>query len=414
MTQRPDTTLVDSAYAARMQAPPTTMPAPGMEGPVHASQPVVTAHGHGFRWLHEADTAYAAMEQLVAASRTSLDLEFYIFTRGEVTGRLVEAMAQAARRGVRVRVLLDAYGSGGQGDGWLEPLATAGAELRWFNPRRLLRYTCRDHRKLVVADGSQAIVGGFNVADEYAGDGITSGWRDLGLWLEGPVASALQASFARLFEAAALGRRDWLRLLRAVRHGHEARGDVQLLLGGPGRPHSHMRRVLYADLGRAARIDIMAGYFVPNGRIRRVLRRRARSDSVRVLAAGVTDVTLAQMAGRSLYPMLLRAGARVYEYQPQVLHAKALLVDDVVYVGSANLDARSLQLNFELMLRIRDPALAAQLRARFEADLAHSTPVQPAWVAQWGLARRLLQWLARQVVSRLDRWIALGALRRLL
>jgi cardiolipin synthase len=414
MAQRPDASAVDSAYAARMQAPSSMLPASALNGIDPGSPPVAAAHGHDFRWLHEADAAYAAMEQLVATSRTTLDLEFYIFTRGEVTRRLVEAMAQAARRGVRVRVLLDAYGSGGQGDAWLEPLATAGVELRWFNPRRLLRYTCRDHRKLVVADGSQAIVGGFNVADEYAGDGITSGWRDLGLWLEGPVAGSLHASFTRLFEAAAMGRRDWLRLLRAVRHSHVSSGDVQLLLSGPGRPHSHMRSALYADLGHAARIDIMAGYFIPNGRIRRVLRRRARSDSVRVLAAGVTDVPLAQLASRSLYPMLLRAGARVYEYQPQVLHAKALLVDDVVYVGSANLDARSLQLNFELMLRIRDPELAAQLRARFEADLAHATPVQPAWVAQWGLARRLLQWLARQVVSRLDRWIALGALRRLL
>jgi cardiolipin synthase len=397
-----------------MEAPPTQMPAPGIEGPVPASPPVVTVPGHSFRWLHEADSAYAAMEQLVAASRTTLDVEFYIFTKGKVTARLIEAMAQASGRGVRVRVLLDAYGSGGQGAAWLEPLAQAGVELRWFNPRRLLRYTCRDHRKLVVADGSQAIVGGFNVADEYAGDGITRGWRDLGLWMEGPVAGALQASFDRLFEAAALGRRDWLRLLRAVRHSQVSSGDVQLLLGGPGRPHSHMRSALYADLGHATRIDIMAGYFVPNGRIRRVLRRRARSDSVRVLAAGPTDVPLAQLACRSLYPMLLRAGARVYEYQPQVLHAKALLVDDVVYVGSANLDARSLQLNFELMLRIREPVLAGQLRARFEADLAHATPVQPAWVAQWGLARRLLQWLARLVVSRLDRWLALGSLRRLM
>ncbi|MFM2287862.1 MAG: hypothetical protein RL684_1005, partial [Pseudomonadota bacterium] len=152
----------------------------------------------------------------------------------------------------------------------------------------------------------------------------------------------------------------------------------------------------------------------PTGRIRRALRRRARRGSVRVLAAGRTDVPIAQMAGRSLYPRLVRAGAQVWEYQPQVLHAKALLVDDVVYVGSANLDSRSLQLNFELMLRIRDAALAEQLRARFEADLLHAARVQPAWLARWSLAQRALQFLARLLVTRLDRWLALAALRRLL
>ena len=381
-----------------MQSPATTMPVPG----------------HQFRWLHDADAAYAAMEQLIEASRGTLDIEFYIFAQGDVAERLVAAMARAARRGVRVRLLLDAFGSGEPGGAWLHPLAQAGGELRWFNPRRLLRYTCRDHRKLLVADGTQAILGGYNVADECAGDGITRGWRDLGLWLEGPVAGALRASFAALFDAAALGRRDWLRLLRAMRRRPRSTGAVQLLLSGPGRSQSQLRQALGADLRHAARIDIMAAYFVPTGRIRRALRRRARTGCVRVLAAGRTDVPLARLASRSLYPRLMRAGAQVWEYQPQVLHAKTLLVDDVVYVGSANLDSRSLQLNFELMLRIRDPQLAAQLRLRFEADLLHATRIERAWVAQWGFGQRALQFMARVLVARLDRWVALAALRRLL
>ncbi|MFM2289971.1 MAG: hypothetical protein RL684_3114, partial [Pseudomonadota bacterium] len=225
----------------------------------------VAAPAHRFRWLHEATTAYAAMEQLIAGSRATLDVEFYIFAQGEVAQRLVDAMALAAARGVRVRLLLDAFGSGESGTAWLQPLVLSGVELRWFNPRRLLRYTCRDHRKLLVADGTQAILGGFNVADEYVGDGITAGWRDLGLWVEGPVAGALQASFAALFDAAALGRRDWLRLLRTLRRREPSGGAVQLLLSGPGRSQSQLRRALRADLGNAARIDIMAAYFVPTG-----------------------------------------------------------------------------------------------------------------------------------------------------
>jgi len=388
-----------------MHSPSPTMLSPGIGG---------IGADHRFRWLHEADTAYAAMEQLIAASRETLDVEFYIFSRGVVAGRLIDSMARAAARGVHVRVLLDAFGSGAPGGAWLAPLAQAGVELRWFNPRRLLRYTCHDHRKLVVADGRQAILGGFNVADEYAGDGITHGWRDLALLVEGPVAAALQASFAGLFAAAALRHHDWLRLLRTARQRVPAAGDVQLLLSGPGRTQSQLRRALYADLRQAARIDILGAYFVPTGRIRRALRRRARGGALRVLTAGRSDVPLAQLASRSLYPMLLRAGAEIWEYQPQVMHAKALLVDDVIWVGSANLDARSLQLNFELMLRIREPELAAQLRTRFEADLVHAARVQPAWVAQWSLSRRALQFLARIVVTRLDRWLALGALRRLL
>jgi cardiolipin synthase len=165
---------------------------------------------------------------------------------------------------------------------------------------------------------------------------------------------------------------------------------------------------LLADLKHARRIQIIVPYFVPSWRIRRLLAKAARrGGQVQLLLPGKSDVTLVQLAGRSLYRGLLRAGVEIYEYQPQVLHAKLFVLDDAVYVGSSNLDPRSLSINYELLVRRQDPAEAARARTIFADALTHSKRIDREELQQNAtLWRRLKEYFAYWLLVRIDPHVA--------
>ena len=144
----------------------------------------------------------------------------------------------------------------------------------------------------------------------------------------------------------------------------------QIILSGPGRGFSRLKRALKADLKNAGQVQIMAAYFLPTHRLRVFLMRLAkRGVKVQLMLPGKSDVMLSQWASQRLYARLLNAGVEIYEYQPQVLHGKMIIIDDAVYVGSANLDTRSLHINYELSLRLENPSLAEAARQEFAAAL---------------------------------------------
>ena len=182
----------------------------------------------------------------------------------------------------------------------------------------------------------------------------------------------------------------------------------------PGFGYNPLREAVAEDLRRARRIGICSPYFLPSVGLRReIASPERRGVDVRILLAGKTDVPLMQWASRSIYRFFLDHGVEIYEYQPQILHAKVLLLDDVVYVGSSNLDPRSLRINFEIMLRIRDAGLAAEAWRQFEDDIAHSR----RWTLEelkghrtWW--RRIKQQAAYFLLARLDPRVAEGQLRR--
>jgi cardiolipin synthase len=320
---------------------------------------------------------------------------------------------RAAVRGLRVRVLIDAFGSSSLPETWVEQLRAAGAGVRRFNPRPLLRWSFRDHRKLVVCDEQVALVGGFNVAPEYEGDGISRGWRDLGVVIEGPVVQDLARGFSALFAASNLERAQWRPLARFLRNQHVSLDSAAAIVGGPGGSQALLKRMLRADLKAAKRVDVAAAYFLPSRGLRRLLRRAARRGPVRVLLSENTDVPVARLASQHLYRGMLRSGVALWEYQPQVMHAKALVVDDVVYVGSANLDTRSLQLNFELLLRLPSPVLAAQLRARIDRDCELARQVPADWPRHRTALQRLLQGWSHFLLARVDPFVARSQFRHL-
>src|SRR6202012_5271825 len=250
-----------------------------------------------------------------------------------------------------------------------------------FNPLHLWRFAVRDHRKVLVCDGYTVFIGGFNIADEYDGDGVTSGWRDLGVQLSDlELAKDLGASFNILFALADFHRKPLMRL-RLFKRKRSIRPVGNLLFTHPGRGASPFQAALYRDLETATDVRIISAYFLPTRRLRRDLMRVVRRGGrVQLMLAGKSDVRVSQMAARSLYHRLLKAGVEIYEYQPQILHAKLIVCDSNTYLGSSNLDIRSLNLNYELMLRLQDKTVATEARAIFDELLAHCKKIERhAW-----------------------------------
>lgn len=368
-----------------------------------------------FRWLKTGDEAFAAMLAALAAAQKTVRLETYIFTDCDLGCQFREALIQACRRGVQVRVLIDAFGSVYLLDSFWQPLRDAGGECRWFNPLSLGRLGFRDHRKLMVCDEQEAFIGGFNIMPESQGDGLRQGWKDIGMQLDGPLAGQLALSFDHLYERAdfrhqrlARWRSSWIRQYAPVK-------SPELLLSGPGRGFVSIKRKLSKDLERARSVKIMAAYFLPTWRLRRLLMRVARrGGKVQLILAGKSDVAMSQWACRRLYQKLLGAGVEIYEYAPQVLHAKLMLVDKVVYVGSANLDVRSLRINYELMLRLHDKALVAQGSRIFAEALQHSVRIEAStWRQYRSLWGKLKEMWAYFLLTRVDPYLSRRQLWRL-
>jgi cardiolipin synthase len=367
-------------------------------------------------WLASVDESYRQMLAALAAAHTSVRLEIYIFRPGEPGDRFRDALAAAAFRGVKVRVLLDGFGSSDLLPDYWRALEAAGGEAGVFNPLALDRLVIRNHRKLLVVDDDLAFVGGFNIAPEYVGDGVTRGWRDLGLTLSGPMVRCLAASFDVMWSHRGFLHPRGIRLRQSrLRHRLKDSGSADVMATGPGIGRNRFRLALRHALQKAREVRIVSSYFLPGFRLRRALQRVARRGGrVQLILAGKSDVGLAQAAGRALYWPLLRAGVEIFEYQPQILHAKLAIVDNAVFVGSANLDARSLGINYELMVRIVDPALAEQGRALFAADQAHSRPITlAAWRQSQTWATRWHGIVARFLLTKIDPWLARRQLRRL-
>jgi cardiolipin synthase len=365
------------------------------------------------RLVGDGGAAFAAMFAAIDGARSTVFLEMYLFAADDTGRACRDRLAAAAQRGVRVMVLVDAWGSWTTPEAFWAPLRAAGAEVRLFHPIRRGLFPFRNHRKLLLVDDETAWLGGLNVADEYRnGRRGAPPWRDFALGVTGPAAARLHRPFLRMWVRA-----DRPLLLKAIfrrrtpREGEQPEGNVRFFTSGPGET-ARLALQAHREVIRAAlsSVDLSMGYFFPPGRILRELRRAVgRGVRVRLLVTRRTDVPAMRWAARGLYGRLLRAGIEVYEYLPAILHAKLAVADDTLLVGSANLDLRSDRLNHELTAVVRDAALAAAARGEFEADLAQSERVG---LAAWGnrspldKARELLSyWLIARAdifLSRVD------------
>jgi len=373
----------------------------------------MTGAGMRVDWLGGGDVAFAALLDAIGAARRTICFEIYILAEGLPGEPVRDALAAAAERGVEVRLLVDGLGSMLLPERFLEPLKAAGAHCRIFNPVSQGRLPVRDHRKLLAVDGKVAIVGGFNVAPEYLGDGVARGWCDVGVRLEGCVAEALARSFDTMWERSA-GRPPRFARLRGRPPSRPETGDpaFSVLASDPGRGRGAFLAALRRDLEKARDVQIVAAYFLPGLRLRRDLMRVVRRGGrVRILVPGRTDVPMSRQAARFLYAGLLRAGVEILEYQPQILHAKLYIVDSAVHVGSSNLDTRSLHLNHEIMVRAERPDVSAMARDWMESACGHAKRIEPrTWGGSRGWIERLREFWSYILLARVDpylsRWLS--------
>jgi cardiolipin synthase A/B len=354
-------------------------------------------------WLRTGEQALEQMLAAIAAATKSVRLEMYIVHAGPIADEFRTALVNARQRGLRVRVLVDAFGSAYLPDAFWNPLRERGGEFRWFNPIGLRRVFIRDHRKLLVCDDELAFIGGFNIATEYSGDGVTSGWCDLGLKVRGELAEELGAAFDAMYACADFKHKPFPRLRKSPRIKTVTVPQAKLFLGGPGR-NNPIKRALLADLKTARAATIISPYFVPPLRIRRQLARMARAGAkVQLILPHKSDLPVMRLAGQSFYRRLLRAGVEIYEYQPQILHAKLFIIDSVAYAGSANLDVRSLNINYELLIRLTNPDIVREGRELFDQILGNSKKIDFAeWKKSRTFFRRLQARLAHFIMARLD------------
>ena len=319
------------------------------------------------QWLRAGDEIFPAMLAAIDAASRSVCLEIYTFEESPLGREFLEALVRARKRGARVRVLVDAIGSMLLLNDFWEPLQRAGGEMRVFNPLALRRVTIRNHRKLLVCDEQVAFVGGFNIAPDYEGDGVTDGWCDVGVKIKGPLAPQLAASFDEMYARAEFQHKRFIHWRKTGAKKTVALPAERILLSGPGRGRNPFKRSLRQDLEAARDVRIVVAYFLPTWRLRRDLQRVARRGGrVQLILPAKSDVQLSLLAAHGLYRRFLDAGVEIYEYQPQILHTKLFVVDGAVYTGSSNLDTRSLRINYEIMLRFEDPALTFSARGIFK------------------------------------------------
>jgi cardiolipin synthase len=361
-----------------------------------------------YTWLHGGVEIFPALLEAIAVAQKSIRLEVYIYAADELGRRVRDALVAAQRRGVQVRLLIDSLGSLTLLASFWELLLAAGGEVRWFNPVLLKRFGFRDHRKMLVCDEETAFVGGFNVAEAYNGDGIKSGWHDLGLKIVSPLAVQLAAAFDEMYARADMRHERLARLRSSTAKRNVVTEDGELLLSGPARGRNPFARALRKDLVRARSVKIIMAYFLPTWRIRRDLMRVTRNGGkVQLILPAKSDVWLSQFASLSLYRRLLKAGVEIYEYQPQILHAKLILIDDVVYAGSSNMDPRSLYINYELMVRFRNAQLVKEANELFDRDLKLCRQIEfETWRKSRTWWKRFRQRWAYFILVRIDPLIA--------
>jgi cardiolipin synthase len=359
-------------------------------------------------WLCTGDEVFPEMLAEIDAAKKSVCLEIYTFTDSPVGIRFREALVHACQRRAKVRVLVDGVGSYFLPAHFWDSLRNAGGEVRQFNPVTLKRLIIRNHRKLLVCDGRVAFVGGFNIATEYEGDGVKSGWCDVGLKLKGALVAQLESSFDEMFGRADFRHKRFMPLRKSDAKRVITLPKEQLLFSGPGRGRNPFKRALHNDLKRAKNVQLIIAYFLPTWRLRRELKRVARlGGKVQLILAGKSDVLLSMLAAQGLYRRFLNGNIEIYEYQPQILHAKMIIVDDVVYLGSANLDTRSLRINYELMIRFENEKIADKAREIFSKNLQHCHRVTAEeWRKSRTFWRKLQQRWAYFLLNHLDPYLA--------
>jgi len=338
--------------------------------------------GDEYEVLRNGDETFPRMLEAIRQAKYRISFESFVYSDGVVGDQFTQELAAAAARGVTVRVVLDAIG-GELSDESQEKLRSAGVQMVWFNPLRpwsIEEANYRTHRKVLVADGKLAFTGGMGLADHWLGHAQgPENWRDTQFKVTGPAVRALEASFYENWLESGGGSVPALDPEQPPQ-GTGARSIV--IWSNPTAGASNVKLMYLLSIAGARRtIDIQSPYFVLDESTRWALNQaRQRGVRVRIVTDGeITDAKPVKDASREGYQDLLDAGFELYEFEPTMMHVKAMMVDSTwSVIGSANFDNRSFELNDELTVSIQDAGLAAGLTRDFEADIQRSTKLDAA------------------------------------
>ena len=335
--------------------------------------------GNNVTTLINGDQIFPAMLSAIRSAKRSINLETYVFWDGEVGKQFTQALAERARAGVHVNVIVDAQGSRKMGGDNRKQLEAAGAQIVnyhsgfWPDPRR---YNNRTHRKLLIVDGRIAFIGGAGIADLWAGNADSpKHWRDNHYKVTGPVVAQLQGSFMS----------NWLKTRGKVLHGDAYfpplanTGGMQAQVIRSGAHYENLDLMYLLGIASAQRsLRIENAYFLPDDLVRKELVEAAkRGVKIEIVVPGKKiDQKLVRGASKRHWPELLEAGIKIYEYEPTMVHVKLMIVDDTfVSVGSGNFDNRSIRLNDEANLDVLDRQFAGEQIRFFDMDKRHSHEV---------------------------------------
>jgi cardiolipin synthase len=353
------------------------------------------SRGNEAELLVNGDEIFPAFLETIRAAERTLNIETYIYWRGEIARKIATEICQRARAGVECRVLLDALGAAKMERPLLREMEAASVRVVLFRPLKpyaLRRVANRTHRRILVADGEVGMTGGVGIAEEWTGDAEDPDhWRDSHVRVRGPVVRGLQGAFTENWLEATgevLAGEGHLPQLEAVDGG----GPMQLVRSSAKVGDTNVEALYYLAIASASEsIELTAAYFVPRPAFTDALATAAERDvDVRILVPGPhIDKDFVRLAGNAAYERLLGAGARLFEYQPTMLHAKTMLVDGIwASVGTVNFDNRSFQLHDEVTLCVWDERFASRLHTQFERDLELSKEIDPDRWQRRGPARR--------------------------
>jgi cardiolipin synthase len=355
--------------------------------------------------LRNGDRFYPAMLEAIRGAKDTINFEVYIFESDETGREFIDAFKERARAGVEVRLLLDAFGSLKLKKADRRALREAGVRLEFFRPlalRNLVRIYKRTHRRAIVVDGEVGFTGGAAVSNKWRGDTRTpKEWRDSMTRVTGALVVGVQSAFAA----------NWVYVCgeviagpRFYPPGRDSGPACGLsVVSSPSDAQQPIRMLIWLSFVNARRrLWIANSYFIPDVQLRDAVKERARAGvDVRILVPGNhTDAVPVQYTGRGFYQELLEAGVRIFEFQPSMMHAKAVVVDDAwCLVGSANLDERSMEINEENLLGIAEPEFARSAAEGLEEDFARAREIDLETWRRRPLYQRVLEKAARVLIE---------------
>ena len=363
---------------------------------------VPATEGNLVEVLRNGNEIFPAMLEGITEAEHTIDFLTFVYWRGDIGTKFAEALSERARSGVRVRVLLDAWGAHSLDRVLIDMLEDAGVRVRWFRPFRrlqLAKMNHRTHRKVMVVDEELGFTGGVGIADEWNGDAQNEHeWRDTHFRVRGPAVDGLRAAFLdnwietdpELFDVG---------IDRFPEQPQPGDAVIQCVRGASETGASDMATLLLALLQLAEdRVRITTAYFVPDEELtERLCLAADRGVKVEVLLPGPhADKRFVQLAGQAVYEQLLGHGIRIWHFQPSMLHAKIMTVDGLVAnVGSANFNVRSTELDEEINLVALDPVFVRLLDEQFEQDIERSEEIVAGRWKDRSLGRRVLEGLTK-------------------